>query len=674
MLSASHLFTSKLFFKIIIIIILLFFSYGIVSDIIPLFAYSKGTISISGSIIAVLALCFVEIIVAIVAFWKPSILKIISLKRNRFGWFRWILIISIAVFLSWLLLYSDYGDFFNGFFVRLLFYSSASFVMAWLATQGDQVINWNKLLLTQLLFGGIFSISVNFQSVIDYPFTLYWSEGNRFWDYSTLYGRYLYLYPPDIPIPAYIDPVRQSLWGLPFIFGPISIQMMRAWNAILFTVPYMILGWFILWPQKKRGTISFLFGMFTYLFLNDGPVYTPLIIAAILVAVARRMPIILSLLTICVAGGYAALGRFTWIIAPAFWIIMITLIDPSLKNIKSQRYIWVRSGLLGVSGIIGGFFIPKLYPSGQEFISAGSMASEELSSISGVSSQLTRQPLLWERLLPNSTYPEGILISLILLIGPLLIITLLFIINRKWNPGKIKSFLVGGILLAFLIVGLVTSVKIGGGSNLHNLDMFLVAILFFIGLLLESGFREWIISFVGKSFWSNFLLLFIVVFPFFHDVLQETPLRVLDRSIAENELLKMKKFVRKYQKKREVLFIDQRQLLTFGFIKGVPLVPEYEKKRMMDEALSNNQGYFENFYNDLINRRFVLIVSEVLSSKYQDEYNPFSQENNAWVKWVARPLLCYYYPLVVLPGTSIFLLSPRNEILEITPGSCPRKP
>ena len=38
----------------------------------------------------------------------------------------------------------------------------------------------------------------------------------------------------------------------------------------------------------------------------------------------------------------------------------------------------------------------------------------------------------------------------------------------------------------------------------------------------------------------------------------------------------------------EVLFMDQRQLLTFGYITDVPLVPDYEKKVMMNEALSGN--------------------------------------------------------------------------------------
>ena len=43
----------------------------------------------------------------------------------------------------------------------------------------------------------------------------------------------------------------------------------------------------------------------------------------------------------------------------------------------------------------------------------------------------------------------------------------------------------------------------------------------------------------------------------------------------------------------DVLFMDQRQLLTFGDIQHVDLVPAYEKKLMMDQALSGNRAYFQ---------------------------------------------------------------------------------
>jgi len=111
----------------------------------------------------------------------------------------------------------------------------------------------------------------------------------------------------------------------------------------------------------------------------------------------------------------------------------------------------------------------------------------------------------------------------------------------------------------------------------------------------------------------------------------------------------------------EVLFLDQRQLLTFGAIQDVPLVDDYEKKYLMDQALSNEAVYFEEFYQDLANKRFSLIISEPLKVNLQGSSHQFGEENDAWVKWVAGPLLCYYEPIDTLKGVKVQLLVPRTS-------------
>jgi hypothetical protein len=118
------------------------------------------------------------------------------------------------------------------------------------------------------------------------------------------------------------------------------------------------------------------------------------------------------------------------------------------------------------------------------------------------------------------------------------------------------------------------------------------------------------------------------------------------------------------QEQGEVLFMDQRQLLTFGFVEGVMLVPEYEKKRMMDEALSRNADYFADFYRDLSARRFALIVSSPLRTPIKDSEYGFGEENNAWVEWVARPILCYYEEKDTLNEVKVELLVPRTGTVD----------
>jgi hypothetical protein len=55
---------------------------------------------------------------------------------------------------------------------------------------------------------------------------------------------------------------------------------------------------------------------------------------------------------------------------------------------------------------------------------------------------------------------------------------------------------------------------------------------------------------------------------------------------------------RKRKAQGRVLFMDQRQLLTFGYVEDVPLVPEYEKKVLMNAAMGADANYFAPFYAD----------------------------------------------------------------------------
>ena len=113
-----------------------------------------------------------------------------------------------------------------------------------------------------------------------------------------------------------------------------------------------------------------------------------------------------------------------------------------------------------------------------------------------------------------------------------------------------------------------------------------------------------------------------------------------------------------------VLFMDQRQLLTFGYIKNVPFIPEYEKKMLMEQSLSSNAEYFQGFYDDLANRRFALIISDPLRNPIKDSSFQFGEENNAWVKWVSNPVLCYYDQKIILKEVGVQLLVPKSEPVD----------
>ena len=107
--------------------------------------------------------------------------------------------------------------------------------------------------------------------------------------------------------------------------------------------------------------------------------------------------------------------------------------------------------------------------------------------------------------------------------------------------------------------------------------------------------------------------------------------------------------------------MDQRQLLTFGMIKNAPLVGDYEKKYMMDEALKGDAAYFQTFYQDLAHKRFSLIVSEPLETFQQHNGEIFGDEGDDFVKWVSIPVLCYYQPIATFSEAGVQLLEPATD-------------
>jgi hypothetical protein len=129
-----------------------------------------------------------------------------------------------------------------------------------------------------------------------------------------------------------------------------------------------------------------------------------------------------------------------------------------------------------------------------------------------------------------------------------------------------------------------------------------------------------------------------------------------------NALGRIRQEVERAASSGDVLFIDQRQLLTFGYIEGIPLIPEYDKKVLINQAMSEDAQYFQIFYHDLASQRFSLIISNPLHMRFQTDTDDFSEENNAWVKWISTPVLCYYEPLVTLKKVTVQLLVPREDI------------
>jgi hypothetical protein len=476
----------------------------------------------------------------------------------------------------------------------------------------------------------------------------------------------LYNYPQNQPIFAFIDLGRQSLWGLPFLLPGITIQGVRLWDALVITFPYALLGWIAFQRFRNHTTLWLLGGVWAFVYLSQGPIYTPLVLSAILVAIAWRRPLWLALPLIALAGFYAQLARFTWMFAPALWAGMVIFADetPWTKPMTRRGWTAALSGVL--AGVLGGFIIPRLVNSSSgaivqvtdTFIEREVGTTGSLISISGLTHVLTRQPLLWERLLPNPTYYPGVLLALIFTTLPLVLLLIHLVNTRRWQLDRLRGAFVLAILLLFLGIGLIVSVKIGGGSNLHNMDMFMIGMVFAAALAWKAGGYQVLSQLGREAVWVQWLVVVMMAILAYPPVLGARPPKLPSPDKVETALERIQEEVQGASQQGEVLFMDQRQLLTFGYVPRIPLIPDYEKKYLMDNALSDNQTIFEKLYADLARQRFALIVSEPLHTGIRESEYHFGDENNAWVKWVSTPILCYYKPLVTFREVRVQLLVP----------------
>lgn len=567
---------------------------------------------------------------------------------------RWILV-TLFVLLPWLFIYySPWGGLFTGFFTRSLLFVFACVLVALLMAHPEKrLLSWRAVLLALLFVGAGLVIGDAFVRVTDYPLALHWSEGNRLWDYSILFGRERYDYPAGKDILVWIDSGRQTLWGLPFIFPELTIAGARAWSALMTTLPYALLGWFAFRPLKAARGQWVLAGLWALVFLNQGPIYAPLILSAILVAFARRKPLWVAIPLIALAGSYAGTSRFTWSFAPAIWAVLLTLSDAVLVNGKLRVQDWLRTGVLGLSGlwskgipILLGILSSLAAPAPTTEIIDATPGAQGISSVQGLQATVTNQPFTWHRMLPNDVFPPGIVLGLLAAAGPLLLLLIYLIHKKEWHTLPIQRAALLGALSAFSVVGLIASAKVGGGADLHNLDMLLVTLVLLAGVAWEAGLYKRLPEWVDTNRFVQAALAAMLIVPALFPLYSGAPLSLPDDERMAYIMQRIDANVACAAQYGPILFLDQRQLLTFRYQQGVPLNPEYEKKYVMDQALSSNSVFFQQFVEDLAANKYALIVGELEDTVFRGrnpEYgDSLIEENNAWKRWVSVPLLRYY--------------------------------
>ena len=584
------------------------------------------------------------------SFWEG-----LQAKLPRSGWARALgpVLIALAFPVMWYARADFYGRGLDAFFRLMWLFWALVLVqtIGWKLTTG---MAWPiSFAFAVLLDGMIAQVYVAFLPVTDYPFSAGWSEASRFYYGSLPFSRSVY--GVSLPLSVWHG-TRYFLQSIPFIIKGLPLWAHRLWQVILWIGLTGLTSWLLVRRLKlQEWTTALILALWFFLYVFQGAVYYHLQVCVIivLIGVSPRHPW-RSLVAVLLASFWAGMSRLNWYPVPAMLAIALYVLEyPYSAAGNLWRYL-AKPLLWGVLGL----FVALL---GQSFY----IAISGNTNLEAFGSSLT-SALLWYRWFPSPTNPIGIIPGILIVSLPLFILLGAAVRGHVRSLHTVRWLLLLAMLLVLFAGGLVVSTKIGGGGDLHNMDAYMV-MLALIGVYFitqrvepEAGSAEPF----GPARWPGIALMLIV--PVAFTLLRISPPFRYDAVLASQDLSSLRSTVEGYAKSGPVLFINERQLLTFGSIPNVPVVPDYEVVSLMEMAISGNRPYLTQFYQDLETHKFAAIVAH--KQNLGVEGGDFIEENNAWTALVAQPLLCQYKPVLTLDYSDVQVFIPRAKpCLEFPP-------
>lgn len=482
-----------------------------------------------------------------------------------------------------------------------------------------------------MLIGGFLATLLTYAAEISlYPFSLGWSEASRYYYASLPFSKQIYGF--SIPLSP-LHASRYLLLSLAYLIPDAPLWFHRLWQVILWIGMNLATGWAL---ARRLGLRSALLiggtTLWAFLFLMQGPVYyhLHLCILPVLWLYHPHRPM-RSLAGVILASMWAGLSRVNWFPVPAMLAAAMYLLETPIHTHRNWLAYFSRPLLWGGVGVTSALLAQAAYIP----LSGNTDPSLFASSFTSL--------LLWHRLLPSATSGWGILPLGLIVSLPLLGLIALNTLQRGagWHPLRLLALAgIGGLLFGG---GLVVSTKIGGGSNLHNLDAYFVLLLLTGAyFLLNKALPDQ----PGTALPAKrpaALVMLILIMPIIWSLAEFSLPAAKDLQQAQMTLNSLNQLVSSAAQRGEVLFISQRHLITFGYVQDVPLVADYELLLLSEASISNNRTLLEKFYQDLRERRFAMIITSRLNPSYQrPKIDPFAEENNLWVDRIAFPILEYY--------------------------------
>lgn len=581
-----------------------------------------------------------------------KILKLWSrLQKSRIFITLWV-VISLIILLS--LTYLFYGPlkYLNSAIsIRLWFYWGL-FWLIWatfaISRKFQQAPVYQKVFVNASLVGFVITQANAFSRINNNPLNASWSEGSVLYYASAFVSNRIYGMQIGLPV---INPGRALLQSVPFLIPDLSISAHRMWDAFLWLLLPLLVGYSLVKRLKIKDPIQSLgLLLFSLLFLNLGPIYYHLLIVAFIVLIGFRAEHFWrSLFVVVLASLWAGLTRINWYpLAGSLAAILYWLEVPSQKQLTKD--IWKP-----IVWFVVGFAVAFLSYLGYVQISGTPVEYFE---------NPFSTPLLWYRLFPSATNPTGLLPGILLATLPgLICVGIYFFFSNTYSwSRRIGTF---SLLAAFFLGGFLVSVRIGGGNNLHNFDALILILLIMVAYGLSGKIAiDYDHSRSMPQMIKISLIGLLLILPLYKSLSIQPSFA---KDIAEEEV---KEFHDRVESDtlagKSVLLIDEPHLIAFDFWGTPPAAPEYEKVFLMEAAMTGNQAYLHNYYAAISSQKYDSIVTEPLSTLIQGNTYSFGEENDAWVKAISEPTLCYYEIDTSFEALGLVYLTPRETVCDLT--------
>ncbi len=543
---------------------------------------------------------------------------------------------------SLLLLHPYYGKLIRGEGgVRFLVFWLLALWGAWLLRVLRPKTDWPAAFgLVLLLQAAVHLVAAYLPGITDYPFALGWSETSRFYYPSLFLSEQIY--GQRLPWPI-LHPTLHLVLVPPYWFdSPLWVH--RAWQILIRFVLVGGLAPALLSRLKvDSAPMRFAAGLWIFLAAFDLPLYLHLAPPVLLilwgfsVQDARRAWVFVLLASV-----WAGLSRLNWYPVPGMIAAALYLLEtpyrPRKVDDRPQTIVHRLSSIVSYLAKPASWFLVgtlTAFLSMQAYI-----AWSGIGKSSDFYTSLTSS-LLWYRLWPNATYSLGVLPAIFLYSLPMWIILSVAFVRRDMHPLRVNLLVLG--LAVLFAGGIVVSMKIGGGGDIHNMDAYGVALIIVAAHLFFGRYTPESKTMPQQAQFHWAVAALLVLVPVWFAQRASIGVVTYDKAESQAVLTELQRQVDSVNARGgEILFINQRHLISMNMLQSVKLIPEYEREELMEMAMANNEAYLDQFKAELRAQRFAMIVVDPLTTTMLGSDYAMGEENNAWVRFVARPILCNY--------------------------------